>query len=174
MKIILSQKILDLGDISSIDIISPSFGVRILKLDILISYAYENEASEITTTIYRYILADSQDLVSETFADLGMRKNVSASLSDEIKDYSLVLQDKLTRPGHIQRIETAVADSFIVLIYTRGEIDVIDRHNLQIVNNRSEIELKNTKDGDTPLTVSEPCLMLALIFRLYQLLTEVL
>lgn len=146
-------KDIKLGSISSIDIISPSFDAD-LKLDILISYAYENEASEITTTVYRYILADSQDLVSETFADLGMRKNVSASLSDEIKDYSLVLQDKLTRPGHIQRIETAVADSFIVLIYTHGEIDVIDRHNLQIVNNRSEIELKNTKDGDTPLTVS--------------------
>ncbi|CUM55517.1 uncharacterized protein AC631_03111 [Debaryomyces fabryi] len=146
-------KDIKLGHISSIDIISPSFDLN-LKPDILISYKYENETSEMTTVIYRYILADSQDLVSEAFADLGMRKNVSASLSDEIKDYSLVLQDKMTRPGHIQRIETAVADSFIVLIYTHGGIDVIDRTSLQIVNDRSQTELNNTKDGDIPQTVS--------------------
>lgn len=146
-------KDIKLGHISSIDIISPSFDLN-LKLDILISYTHENETSEITTMIYRYALADFQDLVSEAFADLGMRKNVSASLSDEVKDYSLVLQDKLTRSGHIQRIETAVADSFIILIYTHGDIDVIERNSLQVVNNRSETELKTTRDGEIPLTVS--------------------
>lgn len=142
-----------LGRLSSIDILSPSFDEN-LKPDILMSYEYENDESEITTSIYRYILSDSQDLVSETFADLGMRKNVSADLSDEVKDYSLVLQDKMTRSSRIQRIETAVAESFIVLINTDGKIDVIDRKTLRVVNETSETELRNTKAGSTPPTVS--------------------
>lgn len=139
-----TKDVIELGKLASIDIVSPNFDKE-TKLFILVSYKFEDVQQNIEkTTIYRYAITKSQELISEAFSDLGMRKNVSKTGESQI--YNLLLQDKLTRPKYIQSIETFIAESYILLTYEDGTIETLDRKTLKI--------LTVHKDSDPPETIA--------------------
>ncbi|KAK6460881.1 mediator of RNA polymerase II transcription subunit 16 [Scheffersomyces coipomensis] len=119
------------GSLASIDLVS-AHPESNSSLDIIISYAMENEAGDVITTLNRYNLVDEIKLVSDAFIELGLRKNAPTSIVTSA--VNLVFQDKLTRSGKIQSITTGLADYFILIYYEDGHIDVIDRSTMKVVN----------------------------------------
>lgn len=135
-----------LSSLSSIDIISTNFEQE-NQLMVFISYESLDEITQQKlTTIYRYSITKALDLISSAFVDLGLRKNISKP--NGAITYELSLQDKLTRPDSIQSIDTAVAETFIIITYEDGQIDLMDRKTLSLVSNNQEN--KNT----TPPTIT--------------------
>lgn len=124
-----------IGKLQSIDIISASQNAD-SDLEILISYETfpsNNLLWVHSTTIFRYRIAISLDGISEAFADLGARKNIQQPQVATNK-FVLALQDKIVREGTLQSIDTSISDSFILITYENGKIDVIDREAQTIVN----------------------------------------
>lgn len=135
---------IELGQLSSIDIISSNFD-KDTKLLIFVSYKFEDIQKNVQkTVIYQYTVTKSQDLISEAFSDLGMRKNVSKTANPQI--YNLLLQGKFTRPKFIQSIETFIAESYILLTFEDGTIETLDRKTLKL--------LTVHKDSDPPETIA--------------------
>ncbi|CAI5760460.1 unnamed protein product [Candida verbasci] len=112
------------GEVSSIDIISTN--AEKSPLNILVSYE---------STIYRYQIIPSINLISDAFIDLGVKKNIEL---EEKQIFTLQLQDKLVRDGQVQSIISGPSDLHIMIIYKHGRIDVIDVSTWKIVGESSQ------------------------------------
>ncbi|CUM65064.1 uncharacterized protein PRCAT00002686001 [Priceomyces carsonii] len=138
----------EIGRLASIDLASVYYEEG-SQLNVLISYISEFEAGKASTTIYRYELHDSSDLVPDAFTEIGSRKGVSHPNKSYINDYTLVLIDKLMRPGKIQSIETALNDSIFSFIFEKGRVDAVERKSMKLVS-----EKEDTKPTNPPSTIS--------------------
>ncbi|KAG7194953.1 mediator complex subunit [Scheffersomyces spartinae] len=126
--------------LTSIDLLNPSYDSN-SRLEVLITYEVHN-GTETNSTIYNYRLQDQCEIISNSFLDLGIRKGVSKpENSPKTVDYGLILQHKWKRRGKIQRIEPYFLDTFFLVIYTNGKIDIVERDGMKLV------ELDN---GDVP------------------------
>lgn len=127
--------------LSSIDLISPSVGFD-SDLDILISYETWSDATQLNTEIYRYNLVSSLDYISSAFDNLGNKTANKEKDDNAVQDFRLLLIDKMARNGKIQRIEYTQAEHFLLLLYEKGKVDVIDRKNMTIINEKGVSRLK--------------------------------
>ncbi|SGZ54134.1 CIC11C00000002080 [Sungouiella intermedia] len=103
-----------------IDVVSPYYNVG-SDLEILLSYDVIT-GNAYSSTIFRYHLKDCADSMEDVFANMAGDDPVEKG-----KDYSLVIQDKMTVGKRLQQINTFVADSLILIIYEDGTIDAVDR-----------------------------------------------
>lgn len=120
-----------------IDILPPSH-TKLLQLDILISYEVFSGSTPYTTML-RYHLQDRAAQLGEAFTGLGAEEAPRAGL------LSLVLQDRFSASKQIHHIETAVSDSLVLLIYTDGSVDAIDRSNWAIVVPEKKLVLPQSR-----------------------------
>lgn len=118
--------------LASLDVVSAS-GDADSKPDIFISYI-TTTPSGTYSTLYRYHLEPELEIVSDAFSELGMRKNV-AVVPHEPPAQALVIRDKLVRPGVMHSLSSALAESFFVVQYTTGRVDIIERSSMKVVNN---------------------------------------
>ncbi|ODV78335.1 uncharacterized protein CANTADRAFT_26480 [Suhomyces tanzawaensis NRRL Y-17324] len=135
------------GSLDGIEIAS-SNAEKDSKPDIFIIYSWNDAVSGTFSKIYRYNLIEEQELISDAFTDLGLRKKSSEDTTTPALCQSLRLQDVMTRSGKIKSISSALNDYFVLIQYEDNrKLDVIDRFTLKIVNNES------VKD-DPPTTVT--------------------
>ena len=75
------------------------------------------------TTVYRYQITDTANLIHEAFVELGRRQGVTGELRS-VKTIDLV--DKITRLDPIQSIASGPSDMYAVIYYRNGKIEILD------------------------------------------------
>lgn len=122
-----------LGVLSTVKVVLPYFRPD-SDTEVLIgyhTYTALTEEEPRATTLFRYRLVNEADRVSDVFAELGGEQAVR-------RLERLEFLDKMVRAGSIDSISTAVTDSIIVITFTSGHIDVIDRDRQNSVVNRKD------------------------------------
>lgn len=149
-----------IGNLSCIEIISPNFFPD-SELEILIaydSYSSINDFVPNSTTIYRYTIVDQLSRISDAFSELGLQGGVGGGgvgrdNSGNAKSYALELQDKMNVDGIIQSISTTIVDTFIILSLENGQLQLIDRNTMSIVDKKKQAQqLSPTKSPPSSIT----------------------
>lgn len=140
------------SELSSIDMILRGSGIK--NLDIIMCYEYFNEDLSTRTKIRRYALVPFEETISPFFETLPNNKASGHSKNFEDALFRLVLIDTLERKGEIQRIESNSAETLLILIYTNGGIEVIDREKMEVISGRSDFDTSAKNSNEPPSVIN--------------------
>ena len=126
--------------LSLIDVLSPYYAPESC-LEVLVSYEVTGPEENTSYTIQRFHIREASELLSGPFA-------VMSDLEPPIREklFSLSLQDKLTVPGRLKAVHTAISGSIVLLINEDSTIIPVDRTNWSIIVQDNQIGLKMETD----------------------------
>lgn len=120
-----------------IDILLP-YHIQTEALDILITYEHlSGPQSQAYFTTHRYRYQDISATLANSFSAIGGSGGAQTS-----RLYTLVLQDKLTIPGHFCALSLALSESVLVFVLKNGTFVPISRATWKSVNREKQPGIK--------------------------------